>query len=546
MESKFKPFTTDISSIEVPKSFTFPFDYTPHTLAELASKDIMSSLEKLPPEIHDFSKVGKMFGVLVVKDQQNNLGYLTAFSGKLQHGIHYDYFVPPIFDMFKEEGFYRIGEEEINELNRQIKSLENDSELTCVLINYDRNIQDLEAELKEAKNTFKKGKTNRKAVRKELEINERIVELAAVKVAHEKESHYQQYVIKKLKEEIQDLITQKQAFLAPNQNELKRLKDLRKSRSSKIQQQLFEQYNFFNAKGEKKNVLDVFGDILPPGGTGECAAPKLLQFAYQHQLKPVCMSEFWWGISPPKEIRKQGEYYPACKRKCEPVLGFMLQGLTVDKNPRKDIEIEQGLETIFEDDHILVVNKPSEMLSAPGKIDISNVHDLIKAEYPNATGPLLVHRLDQSTSGILLIAKSKASHAILQRQFEERTVKKRYEAILDGIIEQKTGKIELPLRVDFDNRPRQLVCEEHGKLATTHYKVVGEANNQTRIHFFPVTGRTHQLRVHAAHQLGLNTPIWGDDLYGKRANRLHLHAAQLTFTHPITLKEVTFNCKVPF
>lgn len=539
-------FSDSIDIQEVPASFTFPFDYSPHPLALAASQAVMKDLEKLPSDTHDFSAIGKMLGVLVVEDQKGHIGYLAAFSGKLHCGNHYAYFVPPLFDMLNEDGFYRKGEEELNTLNRQIKKLENDSELSCLKINYNRNLQELEHELEEAKVTFRTGKAKRKSVRKELEEKGQLVELAAVKVAHEKESYHQQFIIKTLKAEIKALESQKKATFLPFQNELNHLKEQRKAKSNALQQMLFEQYNFRNAKGEIKNVLQLFGSELPPAGTGDCAAPKLLQFAYQNNLTPLCMAEFWWGISPPKEIRKQGHYYPACKRKCEPVLGFMLQGLKVEENPRSKMVVDTQLETIYEDDYILVVNKPVEMLSAPGKIDVPNVYDIIRQKYPRATGPLLVHRLDQSTSGILLIAKDKQTHAALQKQFEERTVQKRYEAILDGEITESSGKIELPLRVDLDNRPRQLVCFEHGKPAETYFKVVSAEQGKTRIHFFPVTGRTHQLRVHAAHQNGLNTPILGDDLYGTRNARLHLHAAQLRIIHPQSGEELTFKSVVPF
>ncbi|WP_258541695.1 RluA family pseudouridine synthase [Parvicella tangerina] len=506
----------------------------------------MKDLRNLTSGIHNFQDIGKMFGVLVAYDQVGNLGYLAAFSGKLQCGNYYSYFVPPVFDMLDEEGFYRKGEGQLNQLNEQIRALENDPELRCLKTHYNRSLQDLEFELDEAKANYSTRKTVRKAMRKELAHEERVFELAAVKVAHEKESHYQQYVIKKIKGEIKDLQAQRTNALLPYQKHLKALKEQRKAKSNQLQQQLFEQYNFLNAKGETKNVLDLFGGEVPPAGTGECAAPKLLQFAYQHNFQPIAMAEFWWGNSPKKEIRKHWEFYPACKRKCEPVLGFMLQGLDVDEDPRANIKVKEALETIYEDDDLLVLNKPTEMLSAPGKIAVPNVLDLVKTNYPTATGPLLVHRLDQSTSGIIVIAKDKVTHSALQRQFEERTVKKRYEAQLDGELSTKSGKIELPLRVDLDNRPRQLVDEVHGRPAETYYQVMEVKDGKTRIHFFPVTGRTHQLRVHAAHQDGLNTPILGDDLYGKRADRLHLHAAQLTIVHPKLGEEITFKCDPPF
>jgi tRNA pseudouridine32 synthase/23S rRNA pseudouridine746 synthase len=544
--TRFRKFQEVVSPSETPGSFTYPFDYTPHALTIKAAESVMTDLAELPISVHNFQEIGKMFGVLVVKSNTGEIGYLAAFSGKLQSGNHYDYFVPPIFDMLNEEGFYRQGEEKLNELNARIKTLENNNELSCLITNYNRSIQDLEFELAEAKDTFRKGKAKRKTLRKELEAKGHLEELAQIKPQHEKESHYQQHIIKELKSELSDQRKQKENALLPFSEELSALKATRKAKSNELQRLLFEEYNFLNAQGETKNVLSIFEGQIPPAGTGECAAPKLLQFAYAHQLQPLCMAEFWWGISPPKEIRKHGEYYPSCKSKCEPVLGHMLVGLNVDDNPRQTIIVEDEPQILFEDDYLLAIDKPHEMLSAPGKIDVPNVLDWARAKFPNATGPLLVHRLDQSTSGILLIAKDKDTHAALQRQFEQRTVKKRYEAVLSGELNITTGKIELPLRVDLDNRPRQLVCEEHGKPAETFYKVVETTVGQTRIHFFPATGRTHQLRVHAAHQLGLNTPILGDDLYGHRANRLHLHAAQLIFIHPTSNREITIKSPVPF
>lgn len=532
----------DASSLE----FTFPFDYEPHPLAVKAAKMVMEDLKRMEKSIHDFDEIGKMFGVLVVRNELNELGFIASFSGKLQCGNHHSYFVPPIYDMLDESGFYRKGEEQLNQLNLQIKHLENDQELCCLKTNFNRTLQDLEFELEEAKETFRKRKSERKSERRILEETGMIEELATVKNEHEKESHQQQYEIKKLKDLIQQAQTQHTGLLKPYHDQVEKLKQERRELSNLLQQQLFEQYNFLNAKGEAINVTEIFLDEAPPSGTGECAAPKLLQYAYQHQYQPIAMAEFWWGISPPKEIRKQAEFYPACKRKCEPVLGFMLEGLKIAKDPRKNRSINLAYQIIYEDDYLLVINKPAELLSVPGKTGNINVHYIVQSKYPNATGPLLVHRLDQSTSGILLIAKDKDTHAALQQQFESRTTQKRYEAILDGIVSETTGKIELPLRVDLENRPRQLVDPEHGKHAETFYKVVRIEGGKTRIHFFPITGRTHQLRVHAAHHLGLNTPILGDDLYGKRADRLYLHAAQLTIIHPITKETMTFKCEAPF
>jgi len=260
------------------------------------------------------------------------------------------------------------------------------------------------------------------------------------------------------------------------------------------------------------------------------------------------MAEFWWGQSPKSEIRKHKQFYPACKSKCEPILlSHMLKGLDMEANPFQENPAEgKEIEIIYEDEILAVINKPAEFLSVPGKIISDSVYQRVKDLYPNATGPLIVHRLDMSTSGLMLIAKDEETYVKLQGQFIKRTIKKRYVALLDGVLKEKDGFIDLPLRVDLDDRPRQLVCYEHGKSAQTKWERIEIRNNQTLVYFYPITGRTHQLRVHASHELGLKTPIVGDDLYGSKANRLHLHAESLTFEHPISKEELTIQKESEF
>ena len=329
------------------------------------------------------------------------------------------------------------------------------------------------------------------------------------------------------------------------------LKEERKQRSIALQQWIFEQFRLRNARGEEQDIYSIFTQTAhrnPPAGTGECAAPKLLQYAYLNNLQPLAMAEFWWGDSPKGEIRRHGHYYPACRHKCEPILNFMLQGLEVEPNPLLTSNTDATqLETVYEDDYLLVVNKPAGMLSVPGKTGQASVLTLLQERYPDATGPILVHRLDMATSGLLLAAKDKDTHALLQKQFEGRTVKKRYIALLEGIPQaEPKGFIRLPLRPDFDNRPLQMVCYEYGKPAVTRYEIMDTENNYTRMAFYPETGRTHQLRVHAAHPEGLNCPIVGDPLYGQAADRLYLHAERLEFRHPITDQRMHITKEAPF
>ena len=333
-------------------------------------------------------------------------------------------------------------------------------------------------------------------------------------------------------------------------NEIAKLRKQRKSRSRNLQKKLFAQYQFLNANGETKDLNAIFAELpehTPPAGAGDCAAPKLLQYAYQHDLMPIAMAEFWWGAAPKSAIRQHKNYYPSCYSKCQPILGHMLKGLDVDDNPLLiNPALGKDLVIVYQDADLLVVNKPAEFLSVPGKNIEDSVYLRIKTQFPHASGPLLVHRLDMSTSGLLLIALNKRAHKALQKQFIERTIEKRYVALVAGDVTDDSGVIDLPLRLDFDDKPRQMVCYQHGKQALTTWQVLERKNNTTRLHLFPKTGRTHQLRVHCAHKLGLNMPIVGDDHYGLKADRLHLHAEYLSFNHPISHQIIEFEVPAPF
>jgi tRNA pseudouridine32 synthase/23S rRNA pseudouridine746 synthase len=365
-----------------------------------------------------------------------------------------------------------------------------------------------------------------------------------------RQSQFEKAELKRLKDHWKAKIEAMENEAKPWQELIASLQDERKSRSAALQQWIFRQFRMHNALGEIKDLCDIFVSTpqgIPPAGSGECAAPKLLQHAYLHGLQPLAMAEFWWGDSPKGEIRKHGYFYPSCKHKCEPILNFMMKGLDVEPNPLLTSRIETDqLETVYEDEYLLVVNKPSGMLSVPGKTDQVSVASIMAEKYPDATGPLVVHRLDMDTSGLLLIAKTKEIHAELQEQFETRQIKKRYIALLSGKPEAPTsGFIRLPLIPDYDNRPLQTVDYEQGKPAVTRYELLSD-QPPVRIAFYPETGRTHQLRVHAAHKDGLNNPILGDPLYGQPAERLHLHAERLEFRHPVTNKILRITADCPF
>lgn len=548
----FHSFKTDISGINLPDKFTFPFYYETHPLAEIASKEIQETLKKNPfghnfgfEDESDSVPIGKMFGVLVVQKDNGQLGYLAAFSGKVGNSNHHTGFVPPVFDMLVEGSFFRVGEVELNNMTLKIQELESNSQIAVLQSELKQLIAEETEKVEAQKNLIQRNRVERAEKRNTLNPEVAKEEIEALNQA----SISDKLILKNMQRYFMHKKNEINAVLNPLLQEIEELRTKRAEGSNALQQQLFDNYTFLNSHLESKSLSEIFvnSPLGIPAGSGECAAPKLLQYAYSNKLRPVALAEFWWGESPKSEIRVHGNYYPSCRGKCEPILGHMLEGIEVDENPLLEvISSEVELPIIYEDDDIIVVNKPAEMLSVPGKTIYESVYSRIKELRPEATGNLCVHRLDMSTSGCLLIAKNEECYTKLQRQFIKRTVQKRYVALLDGIVESESGIIDLPLRVDLDDRPRQMVCYEHGSKAVTHYKVIGIEHGRTRIHFYPITGRTHQLRVHSAHPLGLNTPIVGDDLYGKVANRLHLHAEYLSFTHPITKKEMKFTAPIPF
>ncbi len=525
----FHSFTKTISHIVLPEKFTFPFCYTPHPLCIEAANELQEYIKSQILWVEELNQ-GKMFGVLVVRTDTGEIGYLASFSGTLAGSYNHPYFVPPIYDLLQPDGFFRIEEENISTINARIEQIQADV--------YYRECKDLlEKEkaysfqlLNDAKVSLIEAKKTREIRRsvhpEEAELREMI-----------RESQFQKAEYKRLerywKKRISDLHERVDVY----EKKIERLKVERKRRSAALQKELFAQLKILNARREIKDLCTIFEEEvhkIPPAGAGECAAPKLLQYAYLNHLEPVAMAEFWWGDSPKTEIRRHGYFYPSCKGKCGPILKYMLQGLNVEPNPLSNTcEVETELEIVYEDEYLLVINKPEGLLSVPGKNNADSVFRQMREMYPAATGPMIVHRLDMSTSGLLLIAKSKEVHQNLQAQFKRRTVKKRYIALLDGAILNDEGEINLPICLNPDDRPRQMVSWKYGKPAMTQYKVLERLQTRTRVAFCPITGRTHQLRVHAAHPQGLNCPIVGDRLYGRESDRLYLHAEYLEFEHPI-------------
>lgn len=536
-------FTRSIAHIALPDKFTYPFHYTPHPLCVMAADEVQVYLQH-QAQWQDELQQGKMFGVLIVQTTEGEIGYLAAFSGILAGKNIHPYFVPPIYDLLQPDGFFKKEEEHISAINHRIRELEEDT-------SYQKCRQALEEETARCSQLLSQAKARLKAA-KELRDRRRQTEQPSEseQAAMIRESQFQKAELKRLERSLKEHLSSLQKETDTYVSQIEALKNERKSRSATLQQQLFEQFRLLNARGEVKDLCSIFAHTvhkIPPAGAGECAAPKLLQYAYFHHYRPVAMAEFWWGDSPKAEIRHHGHYYPACKGKCEPILGHMLQGLEVEENPLlEDNHRTTVLDIIYEDDYLLIVNKPAGMLSVPGKETADSVYSRIRHLYPDATGPLVVHRLDMATSGLLLIAKTKEVHQNLQAQFSNRSIKKRYTALLEGIVSDEEGTIDLPLCLNPLDRPRQIVDKEHGKPAITRYRVLARTESQTLVAFYPLTGRTHQLRVHSAHSLGLHCPIKGDELYGSKADRLYLHAESLEFTHPVSKEKVTIEVKADF
>ena len=636
------------TSIPSPRQFTYPFCYDVDPLAEAASRELQRYIADA--DLMSTEKgCGKMFGVLVVEyeDESGALqrGFLAAYSGLLGGRNDWPYFVPPVFDAQQPDGHFKRTEREISAINREIAAIEHDAEYLQSVAQHEQTKKRLQAEVDAFKAEVDAAKARRAARRKS------VAPLSEEEQAEMiRESQFMKAELRRRRKAMEQaestLNTQHSTFL-------KSLQRKRKQMSDELQRWLFAAYRMLNAKGEERDLIDIFREYthaMPPAGAGDCCAPKLLQYAYLHHLRPVCMAEFWWGESPASEIRHHLHYYPACRSKCLPILTHMLKGLDVAPNPLAQKRHTAEPRVLYADEYIMVVDKPAGMLSVPGKAesvrsefsDSANISveeyfanlqlptnsqftteqftigeaDNSKLKIQNSKFLKAAHRLDMDTSGLLVLARTEEAYVELQRQFASRETVKRYEAVLSGVpkhivggygipavaianiggygipsvaianscshlyfygqglrqecrsllrlepfaiqfAKYSSGCISLPLIADINDRPRQRVDMEHGKPSLTLYNIVEvravDANTavayttkkvdkgRTLIHLYPKTGRTHQLRVHCAHPLGLACPILGDPLYGtERADRMYLHAAELTFRHPITGETMHF------
>ena len=534
MIEKFHPLDVDTAAMELPRRFTCPFCYEPHPLALMAAKRVQQYVASRDDWADELS-AGKMLGVLVVRSEDSQLGYLAAFSGNLAGSVRHDFFVPPVYDLLDPQGEFKQGEAQITAINHELERMEQSPELADIRRRESLARQEQADEIGDFKALMARHKLERDERRQRGNLTPEDQEALL------NQSRYEKAELKRIRQrheaKISGIVEEMDVFC----RNMAAMRARRKAMSEALQEKIFRLFVVSNARGERRDLVEVFKPLgtLPPAGAGECCAPRLLNYAYANHLLPVCMAEFWWGASPVGEVRHHGHFYPACRSKCKPILDFMLQGLDVEDNPLEQPMGDAGLDIIYDDQWLTVVNKPSGMLTVPGKALEDSLLTRYKAAHPEATGPIVVHRLDQETSGLVLFAKDKASHKALQQQFENHTISKRYIALLDGVVQQDEGVIDLPIRPDVDDRPRQRVDHEHGKPAVTRYRVLERRGPVTRIELEPLTGRTHQLRVHASHPLGLNSPIVGDRLYGTASSRLMLHAQSITFTHPATGRELS-------
>lgn len=568
---------------EPPRQFTYPFCYEPHPLCIAAAKEVQRYIEE-SGVWKDEKGPGKMFGVLCVREKgkvkSENIGFLAAYSGLLAGRNDWGYFVPPVFDAQQPDGHFKTEERAISALNKEIDALQKSDIYLAQRSEYEDAKLHIEQSIEQMRCRVAEAKRQRDARRHEAEQGGKPL-TAEEKAAMVHESQHLKAEQRRLKQQCTATLDQLRRPLAEHEARVDAMRRQRREMSDALQQWLFSQYRMLNANGEERDLVDIFGETInamPPAGSGDCCAPKLLQYAYANGLEPVCMAEFWWGDSPKQEIRHHLHYYPACRSKCLPILTHMLRGLDVEPNPLAQPKTNDVPRIVYEDDTIIVVDKPAGMLSVPGKAvadgdvalngnaayadnDVAlNVEEYVRQYLTkNSQLPKAVHRLDMDTSGLLVLALTDEAYIELQRQFASREVKKRYEAVLDGkpsvlcgapgskwlsvSHDGMEGRISLPLIADIMDRPRQRVDFDNGKTALTDYRIERLLpNGGTLVSLYPLTGRTHQLRVHCAHNEGLGCPILGDPLYGHgcHTSRMYLHAAMVEFRHPVTGERLRF------
>jgi tRNA pseudouridine32 synthase/23S rRNA pseudouridine746 synthase len=549
-------FETTPEHSEVPVRIPSPFaDGEPHPLARRAAEALKGRLQRgEEPLARLLLGDGKMLGVLVVETPQGQLGWLEAFSGSVGGRWLVDGFAPPLFDVERRERREAEVRVEAERRAAQRRVLLEGEEARALAIEERSHAAGAQAAQAALRGQQEQRQMERRSARARLAagagldggdpaaIARRLADLAA-------QSRSDQRARRAFEEAARAARAPLDARRARLDAALEGLVEADRAASQALLSELWADYELVSFLGERRTLTSLFAPLAPPGGAGDCAAPKLLQAARRAGLRPVALAEFWWGAPSPSGSRLPGRFYPSCRTSCALLLPFVLDGLRVEPPPlygsARVPEHEPAV--IYEDEALLVVDKPAGLLTVPGRNAAlaDCVATRLQRRFP-AADPRVVHRLDLDTSGLVLVGKGAEAHAALSRQFARGAVEKRYVAVLDGELSTTCGRVDLPLRLDVDDRPRQIVDYARGRPAQTEWELLSQSSGRARVALFPSTGRTHQLRVHAAHPAGLGCPIVGDRLYGREAERLLLHAERLRFCHPRTGAWLTVESPAPF
>lgn len=529
-------------SCAVPERLDSPFCNSPAPLARVAAEALQAELEAGLLGEHDAfaDGAGQMFGVLVVRRRDGELGVLRAFAGTLAGQWRRDGFVPPAFDPGQRAAIESSCRADWQALEARRVALAADPDYARAAVQ----LAEGERQLHQRSEQLRAQLALRKAARRAAREQAGPQELARLRREGEADGRLRADDKRSAREQL--LLWR--AAVAVYAEPLAQLERRQQQLLEEARHACLRGYRLHGADGEVSDLLALCGERECPEGMGDCAGAKLLNHAFAAGEQPLALAQFWWGAEPRDQVRHHRHFYPSCRGRCRPLFARLLQGFPIGREPDhlQPFGDASAPAVVFEDRHLILVDKPAELLSVPGLVSIDSVQSRLQARHPDLPQLQLVHRLDQSTSGLLLAAKTRVDHKALQRQFSERLIAKEYVALLDGEVAGESGEIELPLRVDLLDRPRQLVCHQHGRAALTRWRVLAREGGRTRVALSPVTGRTHQLRVHMAHPLGLAAPIVGDELYGKPGGRLCLHAQSLGFIHPGSGDWVDFQRPAPF
>lgn len=550
----FTPFDPQPSRDDGPARLPSPFhEGPPHPLAARACAIVQAQLRHgipAPPSSFEGLHLGKMFGVLVVAAPDGPIGFLRGFSGMLDGSWQVPGFVGPLFDPARRDAVWPAGQIELASYDQRLAALETGSEATAAraaLANLDEVHASTMASMAADQASRRQQRHHQ---RDQAEATLRPEDLSATLATLAHQSSVDGRDLRRLRGVHRREREAAVATLQGLDDRRRALQRERATRSCQLLEQLFDGYQIPSANGTVRSLRSLFAPHTPPGGSGDCAAPKLFAHALAHRLRPLALAEFWWGTPPSAGGRQPGVYYPSCRGKCGPILAHMLDGWDVDPAPvfGADGVADDQPRVVFEDRWLLVVDKPVGLLSVPGRSGLlqDSVLTRLRRRLPADQSPIVAHRLDLDTSGLLLLAKDAETYVLLQRQFLERSIDKTYVAWLDGHVRGEAGTVDLALRVDVDDRPRQIHDPVHGKPATTDWRVDVRSGGRTRVILHPRTGRTHQLRVHTSHPAGLDAAICGDRLYGRPSGRLMLHAEALSLVHPHTGQPVLLRAPAPF